>query len=91
MRYDSIRLWLYVSVPSMCLLTVNGGVEAPRIADSSSTNPASISSARTMKRFPPRCASTIQTVRPSESTAETQPKLQPALWRLSAMISQDFI
>jgi hypothetical protein len=28
---------------------------------------------------------------PSESTAETQPQLQPALLRLSAMISQDFI
>jgi hypothetical protein len=41
-----------------------------------------------MKRFPsPRCASTIQIVPSSESTAETQPKLQPAVWRLSAMIS----
>jgi len=37
-----------------------------------------------------RGASTIQIVRPSESTAETQPKLQPALLRLSAMISQYF-
>src|SRR4029077_1867143 len=36
----------------------------------------------------PRCASTIQMVRPLESMAETQPKLQPALLRLSAMISQ---
>src|SRR5215216_3523813 len=32
----------------------------------------------------------IQIVRPSESTAETQPKLQPASWRLSALVSQYF-
>jgi hypothetical protein len=39
--------------------------------------------------FPsPRCASAIQIVRPLESTAETHPQLQPALLRLSAMISQ---
>ena len=45
----------------------------------------------TTKRFPsPRCASAIQIVRHSESMAETQPKLQPASWRLSAMISQYF-
>src|SRR6266480_6524412 len=50
-----------------------------------------LSSARTTKRFPsPRCASAIQIVRPSRSTAETQPKLHPALLRLSAMISQHF-
>jgi hypothetical protein len=42
-----------------------------------------------MKCFPsPRRASTIQIVRPRESTAETQPQLHPALPRLSAMISQ---
>jgi NADPH:quinone reductase-like Zn-dependent oxidoreductase len=34
--------------------------------------------------------SAIQIVRPLESTAETQAKLQPALLRLSAMISQPF-
>jgi hypothetical protein len=63
-----------------------------RIADSSSTNAVSFSSARTMKRFPSsRCASTIQIVRPSRSTAETQPELHPPLLRLSAMISQYFI
>jgi hypothetical protein len=46
---------------------------------------------RTTKRFPsPRCASATKIVRPSESMAETQPQLQPALVRLSAMISQDF-
>ena len=52
-------------------------------------NAVSFSSARTTKRFPSsRCASTIQIVRPLESIAETQPQLQPALLRLSAMISQ---
>jgi len=30
-------------------------------------------------------------VRPSESTADTQPQIHPALLRLSAMISQFFI
>ena len=45
--------------------------------------------ARTTKRFPSsRCASAIQNVRPLESIAETQPQLQPASLRLSAMISQ---
>src|SRR5437667_5986296 len=40
------------------------------------------------KRFPlSRCAFAIQIVRPSESTAETQPQLQPAFLRLSATIS----
>ena len=37
-----------------------------------------------------RYASAIQIVRPLESIAETQPQLQPALLRLSAMISQYF-
>src|SRR5260370_6554817 len=60
------------------------------VADSSSTNAASFSSACTMKRFPSRCASTIQIVRPQEFTAETQPQLHPALLRFSAMISQYF-
>ena len=58
---------------------------------SSSRNAVRFSSARTMNRFPsPRCASTIQIVRPSESRTETIPQLQPALLRLSAMISQYF-
>jgi hypothetical protein len=53
-----------------------------RIADSSSTNAVNFSSARTTKRFlSPRCASAIQIVRPTESTAETQPQLQPGLLR----------
>jgi hypothetical protein len=34
----------------------------------------------------PRCASAIQIVRPLESTTDTQPQLQPALLRLSAII-----
>jgi hypothetical protein len=60
-----------------------------RIADSNSTNAVSFSSACTTKRFPSsRCASATQIVRPLESIAETQPQLQPALLRLSAMISQ---
>ena len=60
-------------------------------ADSSSRNTVSFSSACTTKRFPsPRCASAIQMVRPSRSTAKTQLQLHPALLRLSAMISQYF-
>jgi len=55
------------------------------------TKAVNFSSARTTKRFlSPRYASAIQIVRPSESIAETQPKLQPALLKLSAMIFQYF-
>ena len=39
-------------------------------------------------RIVPRCASTIQIVRPCEATAEMQPTLQPTLLRLSPIISQ---
>jgi hypothetical protein len=47
---------------------------ATAVADSSSRNAVSFSSARTTKRFPSsRCASAIQIVRPLESIAETQP------------------
>jgi hypothetical protein len=61
--------------------------EGARIADSSSTNAVNFSSARTTKRFPSlRCALTIHLVSPLEPIAETQPKLQPALLRLSAML-----
>ena len=56
----------------------------------SSINTVSFSSARTTTRFPSRCASAIQIVRHAESRAETQPQLQPALLRLSAMVSQLF-
>jgi hypothetical protein len=43
------------------------------------------------KRFPsPRCAAAIQIVRLLESIAETQPQLQSALRRFSAIISQYF-
>src|SRR5215510_2388618 len=65
--------------------------QQPLIADSSSINAVSFSSARTSKRFPSRCASAIQVVRPSESKADTIPQLHPALLRLSAMVSQYFI
>ena len=60
-------------------------------AASSSTNAVNFSSARTTKRFPSsRCASAIKVVRPLGSTVATHPQLQPALLRLSAMISQYF-
>src|SRR4030095_78742 len=63
-----------------------------RVADSSSRNAVSFSSAHATKRFPSsRCASTIQIVRHSRSRAETQPKLQSPLLRLSAINSQYFI
>ena len=46
--------------------------EVSRVANSSSRNAVSFSSARTTKRFPSsRCASAIQIVRPLESIAET--------------------
>src|SRR6266481_3024785 len=46
-----------------------------RIADSSSKNAVSISSARTRRRSSsPRCASAIQIVRPLQSTALTYPQ-----------------
>jgi hypothetical protein len=52
-----------------------------------STDAVNFSSARTTKRFPSsRCAFAIQIVRPLESIAETQPKLQPAFLRLSAAL-----
>ena len=51
----------------------------------------SFSSAHTTKRFPSsRCASATKIVRASESRAETQPQLQPALLKLSAIITQYF-
>src|SRR5438093_9556869 len=57
-----------------------------RTAASTSVKAVNFSSARTTKRFPSsRCASAIQIVRRRESTAETQPQLQPALLRLSAL------
>jgi hypothetical protein len=63
-----------------------------RVAASSSRKAVNFSFARTTKRWPsPRCGSATQTIRPLESTAETQPKLQPAFLRLSAIISQYFM
>ena len=38
----------------------------------------------------PQCASAMKIVRPLESIADTHSQLQPALLRLSAMISQYF-
>jgi hypothetical protein len=61
----------------------------PRIADSSSINAVSFSSARTMKRFPsPRCASAIEMVRPSRSKAATQLKFHPAFLEV---VGDDFL
>src|SRR6266478_6908971 len=62
-----------------------------RIADSSSRNAVSFSSARTTKQFPSRSAPTIQIVCPSQCKADIQPQLQPAFLRLSATTSQSFI
>jgi hypothetical protein len=51
-----------------------------------------ISSDRTTNLLPlSRCASTIHSVRPSESMAETQPKLQPDALSVSAISSQYLI
>src|SRR5437764_2605279 len=62
-----------------------------QIALSNSRNAVRFSSACTTNRFPSsRCASTIQIILPSRSTAERQPQLHPALLILSAMISQCF-
>jgi hypothetical protein len=56
---------------------------------SNSRNADRISSDRTTNLLPLSwCPSTIQIVRPQESTAEMQPQLHPALLRLSAIISQ---
>src|SRR5205823_7050032 len=60
-----------------------------RVADSSSRNSVSLSSGCTKKRFPSLgCPSATKIVCPLESIAETQPQLQPALLKLSAMVSQ---
>src|SRR5439155_1561139 len=60
----------------------------PRIADSSSTNAVSFSSARPTNRFPsPRCASAIQIVRPLESIADTQPQTPAGF---PEIVSDDF-
>jgi len=70
----------------------SGHSRAHESLDSSSTNAVNFSSAGTTKRFPSsRCALTIHLVSPLEPIAETQPKLQPALLRLSVTLSQYFI
>ena len=84
-----IRIRLTTSSLEKILPVCQDNSPPTQIADSSSRNAVNFSSACTTKRFPSsRCASAIQIVRPLESIAETQPQLQPALLRLSAMISQ---
>jgi hypothetical protein len=62
-----------------------------RVTRCSSRNALSFSSAVTMNLFPlSRCALATKIVCPLESTVATQPQLQPALLRLSAMTSQNF-
>src|SRR6266567_1815428 len=80
-----------LTTPSLGKITPASQAQLPqvRIADSNSTNAVSLSSACTTKRFPSsRCASATKIVRPRESTVATQPQLQPALLRLSAIISE---
>src|SRR6266516_2786974 len=48
-----------------------------RTADSSSKNAVSFSSARTTNRFPSRCASTIQIVRPRNRRLRRSPNSSP--------------
>src|SRR4051794_23483339 len=88
----SLRL-IQIRLTTLTLKKVSPACQAsspqPRVADSNSKNALGLSFARTMNRFPlSRCASAIQIVRPLKSTAETQPQLQPAFLRLSAMISR---
>src|SRR4029077_978478 len=67
------------SLPKIVRVCQDNSPQA-RIADSSSRNAVNFSSACTTNRFSsPRCASTIQIVRPLESIGETHPQLQPAL------------
>jgi len=57
-------------------------------ADSSSRNAVTFSSAWTTKRLPsPRAGSAIQIVRPSESTADTQPQAPSGF---AEIVSDDF-
>jgi hypothetical protein len=90
-------LWRNLSLPqrdlpdpgNQALQTPKPGCP-PQIAASSSIKAVNLSSAQTIKRrLSPRCASAMKIVRRLESTAETQPQLQPALLRLSAMTSQN--
>src|SRR5262245_6753059 len=61
--------------------------DAVPTADSSSRNALSFSPARTMKRFPSPCASTIQIVLPSTSIAKN-PALTPT--GFAEVVSDDF-
>jgi hypothetical protein len=89
LRLIQIRL----IAPSLEKISAACQLESPpvQVADSSSTKAVSFSSACTTKRFPSsRCASATKIVRRLKSTVATQPQLQPALLRLSAMIFQLF-
>src|SRR5262245_29768004 len=69
----------FVTVVLCAVVNVNGdpgGFHSTAIGRSNSSTQGLLS---------PRCASAIQIVRPSESTADTQPQLHSALLRLSAI------
>ena len=86
-RGNVLRL-IQIRLATPSLQKISLGCQAnstqPQIADSSSRNAVSFSSARTIKRFPSsRCASATKIVCPLELIVDTQPQLQPALLRLS--------
>src|SRR5260370_24608392 len=71
-----IRIRLATPSFEKILLACQTNSPRARIADSSSRNAVSFSSARATKRFPlSRCASATKILRPLESIAETQPQL----------------
>jgi hypothetical protein len=67
-------------------LACQGNSPQARIADSSSRNAVSFSSARSTKRVPSQFASAIQIVHP-ESMAQTQPRLSSHFGKI---VSDDF-
>ena len=89
----SLMSYFWIYRPMLGNRVSSVGRSSPRLFPGSGSllHAVSFSFARTTKRFPSsRCASAIQMVRPLGSIGETQPQLQPALLRLSAMISQYF-
>src|SRR5512133_2994497 len=80
--------WIYRPTLGNCVLSADRS--SPRLCPGSGSL-LHAGAAHRVGPPSPRCASAIQIVRPLESIADTQPQLQPALLRLSAMISQDFI
>jgi len=74
----------------VCRVSLNLSVNRWRqIALSNSKKAVNLSSACTTKRLPSSLwASATKIVRPSRATVATHPHVQPALLRLSAMISQ---